>query len=254
MKAKFACAIAGLVILSACATGGKKPEMSRTERARLLLQIANGAFAEGDTISALQHLHAAEKEDPSIPEIHHTRALAYFVKGEQSLAVESARLAVRLKPDYSDANNTLGKLLMDSGKPQEAIPYLQKAARDTLYRDSYKPYSNLGILHYRRGEFAKAMTYLDKAISQGQGTACVAYYYRGHLHLRASRFGAAISDYDSATRNACGSFREAHFALGIAYEKSGDLVKARRKFVEVQQQFPSSRVAAQAMSRLQALP
>lgn len=239
---------------ASCATGGSKRELSKPQHARALLQIANGAISEGDPTGALEMLLKAEAEDPSLPEIPHSKGIAFLMKGDANTALSEVRRALAMKPDYPEASTTLGKLLMDSGRTAEAIPHLQKAANNPVFRESYKPLTSLGIIYYRRGEYAKSRLHLDRAIANAQGAACIAFYYRGHIELRESRLNQAIHDYDQASRKFCAGFAEAHLALGIAYEKSSRHELARKKFIEVQQQFPATQIAAQAVSRLQSLP
>jgi Tfp pilus assembly protein PilF len=220
----------------------------------MLIEIANSAIIEGDAIGALENLMRAEKEDSELPELYHSKALAFFMKKDLQSAIAQARKAVELKPDYSDANNTLGKLLIDAGRPDQAIAPLELAAKDPLYREAYKPLTNLGILYYRRGTYDRAEQYLTKAINEVPSGACVAYYYRGHLRLRESRFREAQLDYDNAGKRVCAGFADARLALGIAYERGKQYEMARKTFVEVTNRFPNTQVAEQAMQHLRFLP
>lgn len=246
------------VLLAACATSGtsepKKKELTHTEIARMFIEIANGAILEGDATGALENLFRAEKEDPKLPELYHSEALAFYMKHDIPTAVVKARKAVELKPDYSDANNTLGKLLIDLGKADEAIEPLTRAAKDPLYRGAFKPLTNLGIIYYRRGSYDRADLYLSRAITDAPAAACVAYYYRGHIRLRDSRFQDAVSDYDNAGKKTCAGFADAHLAMGIAYERGKQYDLARKKYLEVENRFPNSKVAEQAMNHLRFLP
>jgi Tfp pilus assembly protein PilF len=250
-----------LIGLGACSTprssgpgGSARKEPTRTERARMLVEIANSAIVEGDAISALEHLIRAEKEDSELPELYHSKALAYYMKRDTATAIAQARKAVQLKPDYSDANNTLGKLLIDAGQPEQAIAPLSTAAKDPIYRDAYKPLTNLGILYYRRGSYEQADQYLSRAIEDAPAVACVAYYYRGHLRLRDSRFDDAQKDYDSAGKRSCTGFADARLALGIAYQRGKRYDLARKTFMDVSSRFPNTKVAEQAMNHLRTLP
>lgn len=251
----FGLALLLVLSFSACSTlsGDKKP-LSSEDRARLHVEIANGAFRENDLPVAFEHLTLAEAENADVPEIYHTRGLLYARRKDFAKALEEVRQAVKLKPDYPDANNTLGKLLIDLGKLDEARAPLEKAAQDPLYREAYKPMTNLGILYYRKGEYTKAKTYLDEAIQAAPQRACVAYYYRGHVSLRSTRFQDAIRDYDTATKRFCTSFADAHLALGIAFEHSRQYDRARKKYLEVQERFPNTPVSEQALSKLRTLP
>jgi type IV pilus assembly protein PilF len=242
----------GLVLSTGCASGPKK--LSNTEKARLHLEVAAAALMENDSVSALTSIQSAEKEDPSLPEIHPARSIAYYLKHDLATAAAEAAKAVRMKPDYSDANSTLGKILLDQGKYDQAIPYLTAASKDPLYRDAHKPFTNLGVLYYKRGDFRNSEQNLESAIVASPEQACVAYYYRGHLRLKQSRFSDAIRDYDHATRRFCGSFADAHLALGIAYEYAKQYDQARKKYLDVQKRYPSTKLAEQAMNRLKELP
>ena len=230
-----------------------KKEITAKERAQLILDVANGALVEGDGTGALQLLVQVQALDSTLPGLHHSKALAYHLKGDNESAIEEARLAVQLDPKYSDANDTLGKLLMDEGKYDEAIPFLVKSAKDPLYRDAYKPYTNLGILYYRTAKYPKAKEALDRAILSSRERACVAYYYRGHIALQDQRRTDAIHDYKQASAGFCTSFAEAHLALGMAYEGIGKVDEARHVFLDIRDHFPSSEASAKAIEHLRGI-
>lgn len=259
----FVGSLCGALILGlgACAStqrspsgSGPRKELTHTERARMMIEIANSALVEGDAIGALENLLNAEKEDSKLPELYHSKALAYYLKHDVQTAIAQARKAVELKPDYSDANNTLGKLLIDAGQSEMAIEPLTNASRDPIYRDVHKPLTNLGIIYYRRGSYDLAEKSFSRAIQESPDRACVAYYYRGHLKLRESRFSDAQGDYDNAGKRSCTGFADARLALGIAYERSKQYELARKTFVEVSNRFPNTKVAEQAMKHLRFLP
>lgn len=234
--------------------GGEESSVSGSTKAMLLIEIANGALMEGDITGALIHLQQAEKEDDSIPEIFHTRALAYYSKKEYKLAIPAAERAVKLRPSYSDALNTLGKIRIDAGQLDAAIAPLQRASNDHLYPDAYKALTNLGMVYYRKNDLKSAEEYLGKAIAANPQRSCIAHYYLGHVHLKRREVGAAERSYAQASRGQCAGFVDAHYALGIAYEQARKFDLARRKFVEIQRQYPNTAFADQAVTRLQNLP
>lgn len=243
-------ALVGALILSACSTA----KVTDDQRAQLLMDMGNGSLSEGDPTAALRALIEAEKLNPRSPEILHAKALALKAKHEYAAAISEVKKAIKLKPDYTAARNTLGNLLLDLGRYDEAIEPLEAASRDLLYAEGYKPLTNLGILYYRTQKHSRAAEYFERAIQSDPSNACIAHYYRGHLNLRVSRFSEAITDYTQATRRFCAGFAEAHLALGIAYERSGQLDLARRKFLDVQKRFPETRYADQAIQRLRGIP
>lgn len=228
--------------------------MPPRERAQRLVHVADGAVREGDPTGALQFLQEAESHDATLPELHHVRALALVQKHEYAAAILSAEKALRIMPDYAEASNTLGRLLMETGRPAEAIPYLQRAASNLVFRESYKADINLGILYYRTGQEALSRKHLDHAILVAPMQSCVAYYYRGHLDLKAGKMSDAISDYEKATLRFCGKFADAHLALGMALVRDHQYERARKKLLDVYRIFPESNVAKQAMEQMRRLP
>lgn len=248
----FLACLASLMI--GCSTAPEKRELTDEERARLFLNSANGAILERDYTGALQNLVEAERLDPKIPDVYHSKAIALYMKFDLQGAVLAANKAVSLAPKNSDARNTLGKLLIDQGKLTEAEGHLLASAKDPLYRNAYKARTNLGILYYKLGNYAEASQNLDIAIRDEPVLSCHAYYYRGHIHLRDGRFSQAVKDYDSATKKACAGFADAHLALGIAYERKKDYARARKKYIEIESSFPDSKVAEKAIERLRYLP
>ncbi|MFZ9594832.1 MAG: tetratricopeptide repeat protein [Bdellovibrionia bacterium] len=243
------------LLMQGCATGkeGSKA-MSRTDRARIFVEIANGALVEGDPTAALQAIARAESEDAQLPELHHTRALAYYTKKELELAMQSGLKAVQLKPDYSDAKNTLGKIYLDLGKWDLALPVLSEAATDNLYRDAYKAWTNLGILTYRKNDYSLSSQYFSKAVQNAPSQSCIAHYYLGHISMKEARLQDAIREYSLSTKKFCGSFGDGLLALGVAYQKNKQYSEARKTFIEVQKRFPKTGWAEKALDHLKFLP
>lgn len=237
----------------ACAETTKK-HATPEERARLMLDVAVAALQEGDAIDALERLFEAERLAPSIPEIHHCKALAYLAKRDPENALISARRSVELAPNFSDGLTTLGKILMDMGRLSEASTYLRKAVNDPIYRGAFKARTSLGIIAYRHADYENAQRHFDQAIQEAPEGACVARYYRGHLSLQKGQYARAIKDYKDATAKLCGRFSEAHFALGVALTRNREFDKARKKFVEITQLYPDSPIADKAKERLRYLP
>ena len=242
------------LILGACATAPEKKEVTPVDKAILYIQAANAALKDGDPTGALQYLKLAEEQAPQLPEIYQFRAVAFHSKHDLPAALREIKRAIALRPESVEINNTYGKLLIDSGDYRTAEAPLLKAASDPTYRDAYKAYTNLGILHYRLDEMGKATEYFDHAIQESPLSSCIAYYYKGHIELKQGHFKAATQDYDHATQKFCAGFADAHLALGIAYERNKQYDLARKTFLDVKQNFPNSKVAEQAMDRLTYLP
>ncbi len=232
--------------------GGRK--LTPREQAALFVEAAAGALKDNDLVAALQALAEAENLDSDFAPIYNARASVYFLRKEYPAALEQAKKSVQVDPTYSIGLITLGKILLDQGKLDEAVAPLEKASRDPLNREAFKAFTHLGVIRYRQKRFEEAQKDLDRAIELAPNQACLALYYRGHLKLREDHFKEAIRDYSGATRRLCGSFSDAHMALATAYERSGQFELARKKYVEIQQVFSNTEIADRAMERLRALP
>lgn len=256
MKTRALQLTVGLLIaagLAACATNSAE-RLSDHDRALTLIQAADGALVEKDPTGALQYLKEAERYDPDIAELYHSQALAYYQKNDLESAIISARKALGLKPDYSDANNTLGRYLLEKGSLKEAETYLIRAASDPLYRDSFRPLTNLGILYYRKDDMKNAERFLNRAIATNSDFSCIAYYYRGHIRIKEGRVREAIDDYEKSVKKLCGGYGDAHYALGVAFEKNRQYDKARKKFIEIQERYPGSDLSKKASDHLRYIP
>lgn len=246
--------------VSACASSQKSQttpdEITGSPQSRALawVQLANSQLSDGDPVAALQSLESAERIKDNLPEIYHSRALALYQRKEPALALEAARKAVALNPKYSDGSTTLGKLLFDMGKYAEAEKVLLVPASDPTYADSYKPLTTLGILYYRAGRYDQAKQKLTRAVEFAPQASCLALYYLGHIHLRESNLKTAIKEYDQSTRGFCATFGEGHLALGMALTRDKQFDRARKKYVEIQERFPRTKVAEQALDQMKYLP
>jgi Tfp pilus assembly protein PilF len=238
---------------SGCSTNTTS-SISQEDRADMYLNLAVGALREGDSTGALQSVMTAEQLGLQSTELFHTKALAYYYKRDLNSALVAAQKAVDLSPGFSQANNTLGKILMDLGQPEKSIPHLSKAAKDPINREAYKARTSLGMLYYRKNDLHLALEQFEIAIRDEPKSACLAYYYRGHLKVKNTQTEDAIQDYKKAIRPECGPFEDAHFALGLAFENNHQPELARQKFLEIQRLFPGSKSAEHAMLRLRNLP
>lgn len=239
--------------LNGCSHGTKN-NLSNRDRAMLFLESGNAAIREGDSTGALQNFKTAEGFDPSIADIHISKAIAYEMKGELVNAVESAKLAVKLAPDHAGANNTLGSLYLLQNQYSKAETYFLKAEADLFSRESYKAATNLGAMHFNLGNDREAMIHLNKAIAATKDQACLAYYYRGQIHLRSNRPKDAIDDLDKSVKKQCGNFVDGHYMLGMAYSKNRQYDKAKKKFLDIKSSFPDSPYAQKAMEQLRFIP
>jgi adenylate cyclase len=101
--------------------------------------------------------------DSPIP--HRVLAMIYLLLSQHSAAIEEARKAIEMAPNYADAYMTLGLVYNHSDMEEKAVPVLQKAIRLNPYPPSAY-YNILAWSYYFLGKY-------DDAIAEGKGAISV---------------------------------------------------------------------------------
>jgi adenylate cyclase len=101
--------------------------------------------------------------DDSIPSAHGLLCRLYSIKGEHDKAIVGGERAVALDPSGWLVLTNYGNTLTQAGRPEEAIPLLQKVIRLNPFGPFYI-YINLGIALRMTGRFEEAVSPFKKAI------------------------------------------------------------------------------------------
>jgi tetratricopeptide (TPR) repeat protein len=87
-----------------------RPDVTGVDLARALAAEGLAHAVAGDTRTALEELEQAVRLDPAAPASHLNLAVMYARSGRTAEAVAAAREALRLRPDYSQAEGLLREL------------------------------------------------------------------------------------------------------------------------------------------------
>lgn len=248
----------GLLGLAGCASSrsGERANVDKTSpqyRAGLLIEASQSALLEKDISAVFRYLQQAEQIDPKRSDIYHMRALAYTAKQDTPNALLQMKKAHDIDPRNASINNTYGKILMDANQQNEAQIYLKSAASDPTFSEAYKPRTSLGIIQYRKGNYGEARREFSLAVQEKPQLACIANFYLGHIEMKYGNLRSATLRYEKATQKICAGFPDAHYALGVAFERQKRFDLAKRKYLEVRQNFPESKVSSQAVEKLRNL-
>ena len=87
-------------------------------------------------------------------------------------AIDECKKAIALDPDFGNPWNDIGAYLIELGKDNEAIHYLEQALKAENYDTPYFPHFNLSRIYQRRGELNRARTQLESALSHKDDYHC----------------------------------------------------------------------------------
>jgi len=166
--------LACVALLSACAggAGGSVQELKTAsdqtameKRAQIRLQLAVDYYQAGKYEIALDEVKKAIAADPDYADAYGFRALVYTAMGEQALADDNYRHALRLAPRNPELSNNYGLFLCDAGaKPLDAMGYFNTALKDPHYASPVKAMVNAGNCSLKMKNIDAAERYLLDAL------------------------------------------------------------------------------------------
>ncbi len=159
----------------AAADGGAGQPFARLDEARRFLDMAALAADPAQAAAAADRIDAALKADPAdVPAL-----MAKAAADEQRADLASARrgygLALARYPDFVPAKRRLAILDAESGSDQQKIYDWALSARQAYPGDADVAKA-LGIISYRRGEFARAEPLLRESLVARTADAELMYY------------------------------------------------------------------------------
>lgn len=81
-------------------------------------------------------------------------------------AIAECRKAIEIDPEYGNPYNDIGAYLIDQGKLDEAMPWLEKAVHAARYESYCYPHYNLGRVWQQKGEWGKALREYERALEE----------------------------------------------------------------------------------------
>jgi type IV pilus assembly protein PilF len=224
--------ILGAILLSAgCsgsqrAGGGDPVRQSESE-----YDIARDLWLRrGQVREALEHALRAIDLDDENSEAFHLVALLYLdfcarspAECRLKEAEKAAQRALSLKPDFREARNTLGVVLIHQQRPREAIAVLKPLSEDILYGTPEKAWGNLGWAYFEAGEIDRSIDALRRSIA-AQPLFCVGSFRLGLAYERRAEFASALAAFSRALEtNApeCAQLQDAWWGRARVAERLG---------------------------------
>src|SRR5262245_30821796 len=133
------------------------------ERAREYFDLALDAQKDGRIDEACEYYQRSIEEEPTA-EAHTFLGWAYSFQGRLEDAIAECRRAIEVDPDFGNPYNDIGAYLIEMGRGDEAIPWLEQAVRALRYEPRHFPHANLARVYKARFEYDKAARELEKAL------------------------------------------------------------------------------------------
>src|SRR5262249_19546499 len=90
-------------------------------------------------------------------------ALSYQGKHEEAIA--ECKTAIAVDPSFGNPYNDIGAYLIELGRPDEAIEWLERAKRAPRYEPRHFPYFNLARVYVRQHKVREAIAGLERAVA-----------------------------------------------------------------------------------------
>jgi len=89
----------------------------------------------------------------------------YHFQGKIEEAIVECKRAIEIDPDFGNPYNDIGVYLIDLGRPDEAIPWLEQAMIAKRYEPRHFPYFNLGRAYLAKGMINRARELFQKSLA-----------------------------------------------------------------------------------------
>ena len=189
--------------------------------AKLHLRLGMAYLVKNQHPRAIKELRTALSLDNKNPYIHNSLAIAYSLKNKNKMAEKHLLKALKLNPQFTEARNNLGKVLISMKRYDLAIRVLKKARKDLVYVYPDRIHYNLGFAYFKKRKFKTAGRYFKKSISINN-SFCPAYQYYGRVFFEFKKYKKALSYFKKAQGNC--SYKmlgETAYYKGLTYLKLG---------------------------------
>jgi tetratricopeptide (TPR) repeat protein len=161
-------------------------------------------YERGDFAKAKEEWEKLLKENPDNIRVLSVMGSAFLERKQYDLAIEVFRRMVKLNPDNGSIANTLGYLLAEQNKDLTyAQELVEKAIRlDKTNRATY--FDSLAWVHYRRGNYDKARTLIDKSLGifklSHDFVSSEVHFHNGKIYEKAKEYDRARDSFNLAIK------------------------------------------------------
>lgn len=238
---KILAVLVSLLLIVGCSQNPPAPKkLSKAEKAEIYRNLGVRYYQLGKLGIAKEKLTKALQIVPNDAQTHNALGVLYGRLNDNSTAKKYFESAITLAPGDAKVKNNYGRFLCEQRQYQQAMSYLQSAAKDPTNQVKWQVFTNLGHCNLLQGHKHKATLYFKKALLQNPKHAPALLemsriYYGKREYMTARAF---LERFFSAS----GKFQTAEsLNLGYLIENAlGANTKAENYRNSLMRQFPDS--------------
>ncbi len=241
--------VAVLFSLMSCAS--KPKEMNK--KAQIYFNAGTQSLMNRDYTEALNNLLKANELEKNSPEVLNNLGMAYYFKGDSTLALKCLKTTIELDPKNSDARTNIASIYFEEGRLDEAEALYKEVLKDLSYDKQARTYYNLGVLEYEKKNNPEQAEIYFKASIKETEDYCPSHYKLGSIYSGRREFHKAYRSYREATMGTCLNSAPAHYQQALVMIELRKFNDARIKLDEIQNRFAKTPYAVKARSKMMEL-
>jgi Flp pilus assembly protein TadD len=195
---------------------------------------------------AVAEFDKALRINPDYADAEMNLGVAFLQKGDLDGAISHTQKAVQIDPKYFEAQYNLGNLLLERGQPDQAISHYQEAV---AARPNYaQAHNSLAVALAQKGQLDQAVAEFEEALRL-KPDYVEAQTDLGNALASRREFAEAIPHYLEALR-LNPNFPQVHYNLGYALLQLGRREEAMAHFTEALRLNPDYNEAKQQLRNL----
>jgi Tfp pilus assembly protein PilF len=158
----------------------KTARKTKLDKALVLFRQAYDHQMSGELDEAIQLYRASIEQHPTA-EAHTFLGWTYSFQGRLEDAIAECHKAIVVDPAFGNPYNDIGAYLLEMERPDDAIPWLERATEAARYESYQFPWFNLGRAYEAKEQLARAIECYVQALQHD------AEYAPAQKALRAAR-------------------------------------------------------------------
>ena len=138
-------------------------DQDAVEAAQTHFQRGYEAQMAGRLEEAIEHYRRSIASHPTA-EAHTFLGWTYSFQGRHEDAIAECHTAIAVDPEFGNPYNDIGAYLIELGRVEEAIPWLERAKRARRYEPRQFPFFNLARIYVKQSRLMDAVRELRGAL------------------------------------------------------------------------------------------